>query len=301
MTSTKRAGTIRHVALTTGVMLGLWSFVSGLLQGLLGYVEPTEFNAGDALGPVVPLFVVCLLNVLIATWLIHRTSWTGLRLGLAVFTVIFGVMFFMTQIETIYFNDAVKMPAGIIVSTVVAGLFVGLVASWLSVRQKKKIAPAPDEAAPAPRSMFGFEGFIWKTGLLAVAYVVFYFFFGYFIAWQFPTLREYYSGSTELLSFFTHMENQLKTDAGLALFQLFRGVLWAGMGLFVASALDRAASWERYVIVGLSLSVGLSTLLFVPNPYMPSEVRFGHFFELLLENFAFGALVVWTFRKSLEE
>ena len=136
---------------------------------------------------------------------------------------------------------------------------------------------------------------------MAVIYVVFYFIFGYFIAWQFPELREYYSGSSEILSFPVHMQQQFQSDPWLPIFQLLRGAIWAGMGLFIVSALDRAMKWERFVIVGLSLSVGLSTLLLVPNPFMPSNVRFGHFFELLLENFIFGALLVWIFRSSFED
>ncbi len=135
---------------------------------------------------------------------------------------------------------------------------------------------------------------------MALIYVVFYFVFGYFIAWQFPAVREFYSGSSEILPFPVHMRQQFQVDPLLPLFQVLRGAIWACIGLWVASALNRAVHWERMVIVGLSLSVGLSTLLLVPNPYMPDSVRLGHFFELLLENFVFGALLVQLFRSSFD-
>ena len=300
MNSSKISRNLRHIALVTGLMLGVWSFISGLLQGLLGFVDPTTFDTSDALGPLLPLLLVCLLNVLLVTWIVNRTTLTGLRLGSVIFIVVFGVMFFMTQIETIYFNSAIQMPSEIIVSTLAAGVVVGLVVAWLSVRYKKKLAPSTEARVTSGSSIVRFEGILWKIGLMAVIYVVFYFVFGYFIAWQFPSLREYYSGSREILSFPVHMQQQFRTDPWLPIFQLVRGAIWAGLGLFIASALNRAVDWERMVIVGLSLSVGLSTLLLVPNPYMPNLVRLGHFPELLLENFIFGVLLVRFFRSSFE-
>lgn len=289
---------LRHIALVTGLMLGVWSFISGLLQGLLGFVDPATFDAGSALGPLPPLFLVCLLNVLLVTWIVNRTTLSGLRLGLVIFTVVFGVMFFMTQIETIYFNSAIQMPSEIILSTLATGIVVSLLVAWLSVRYQKTLEPSPAAQAASGTSLLQYQGILWKTGLMAVIYVVFYFVFGYFIAWQFPSLREYYTGSREILSFPVHMQQQFLTDPWLPVFQLVRGAIWAGMGLFIGAALTRAANWERSVIVGLSLSIGLSTLLLVPNPYMPNLVRLGHFPELFLENFLFGVLLVWLFRSS---
>ena len=298
MNSSKLSRNLKHIALVTGLMLGVWSFISGLLQGLMGFVDPATFGANDALGPLLPLFLVCLLNVLLVTWIVNRTTLTGLRLGLVIFNVVFGVMFFMTQIETIYFNSAIQMPSEIIISTLVTGFVVSLLVAWLSVRYQKKLDPAPEAKDPSGNSSVRLDGVLWKTLLMAVIYVVFYFVFGYFIAWQFPALREYYSGSREILSFPVHMQQQFQSDPWLVVFQLIRGAIWAGMGLIIAAALNRAAAWERMVIVGLALSVGLSTLLLVPNPYMPDLVRIGHFPELLLENFFFGVLLVWLFRAS---
>jgi hypothetical protein len=289
-----------HIALVTGVLLGVWSFIGGLLQGLLGFVDPASFDAAGALGLLLPLFLVCLLNVLVITWIANRTTVTGVRLGLVIFVVVFGVMFFMTQIETVYFNSAIQMPSGLIISTVLTGAVVGLVAAWLLVRYKQRLASSPVATLTPETPVIRFQGIVWKIGLMALLYVVFYFVFGYFIAWQFSALREFYSGSREMLSFPVHMQQQFQVDPWLPVFQLIRGAIWACMGLLVASALNRAADRERMVIVGLSLSVGLSTLLLVPNPYMPDSVRLGHFFELLLENFLFGVLLVRLFRSSFD-
>lgn len=55
---------------------------------------------------------------------------------------------------------------------------------------------------------------------------------------------------------------------------------------------------EKYVLMGLLLSVSLATPLFAPNEFMPSGVRFGHFFELLIENFLFGAILTGVLVKE---
>lgn len=101
---------IRFVLILTGLMVGFWSFISGLLQGLFGFVQPGSINMATALKPLPFLFLVCLLNAIMIIWYTKRSLYTGGKLLIRVFMIVFGVMFFMTQIETIYFNDSIKMP-----------------------------------------------------------------------------------------------------------------------------------------------------------------------------------------------
>lgn len=294
-----RKDSIKFTLTLTGLMVGFWSFISGLLQGLLGFVDPATFNASTALNPLPALFLVCLLNSVIVVWYVKRTQFSGKELFLRVFIIIFGVMFFMTQIETVYFNGAIKMPWQIIFSTVASGFVVGLASSFYAVKIKRKIVSESQKALL--KTKFSFGDFIMKTSILSVVYMIFYFLFGYFVAWQFPVLREYYSGSTNMLSFGNHMLNQLNQDPSLIVFQIFRGALWALIGYIVLVGLSTKEKIEKYIIVGLILSVGLSTPLFVPNEYMPSGVRFGHFFELLIENFLFGVILtyVYSYKRAL--
>jgi hypothetical protein len=284
----------QQVGLMTGVMLGIWSFISGLLLGIMGFVDSAGFGPAQALAPLPGLFLTCLLNVLVVVWFTSKSHLSGFKLASVVFVIIFGVMFFMTQIETIYFNPAIQMPWQIIFSTVATGILVGLVVSWLAVRYKNQEVAVLDntlnpQGAP-PAHLF------WKFVALSAIYLVFYFFFGYYIAWQFPALREYYSGSTEILPFITHMQGQVANDFGLILFQIFRGFLWAGIAYLVTISTSQGKPWEKAVLVGLALSVGLATPLFVPNEYMPAAVRMGHFFELLIENFLFGVIAAYWFQ-----
>jgi hypothetical protein len=47
------------------------------------------------------------------------------------------------------------------------------------------------------------------------------------------------------------------------------------------------------------MSIGLAMPLLLPQDFMPAPVRLGHFFELLIENFIFGVVVVALFRKEV--
>ena len=84
----------------------------------------------------------------------------------------------------------------------------------------------------------------------------------------------------------------------LILFQILRGFLWGGIAYIVTINITKGKTWERVVLVGLAVSIGLATPLFVPNEYMPSAIRLGHFFELLIENFIFGAIAAFLFQPN---
>lgn len=283
---------LKQIGSLTGFMVAVWSFISGLSLGLMGFVDPAAFGPAKALEPLPGLFLCCLLNALVIVWFTSRSHHTGFKLGLVVFTIIFGVMFFMTQIETIYFNDSIQMPWQIIFSTVLTGVFVGLTVAIRAVRNQQQSESDPSESQPSHPLVF------WKFTVLSVVYLVFYFFFGYYVAWQFPALREYYSGTTDILPFLVHMQGQVANNFDLILFQIVRGFLWAGIAYVVMVSASKARPWEQAVIVGLAVSVGLATPLFVPNEYMPATIRFGHFFELLIENFLFGVIAVLIFRSN---
>lgn len=289
---------VKYIGVMTGVMLGIWSFISGLLMGLFGFVDPATFGAEQALGPLPALFLVCLLNVLIVTWFVNRSRLASFKLAMVVFVIIFGVMFFMTQIETIYFNRSIQMPWQVILITVVSGLVTGIVVARLSVRLKQQIEILEQPSIQMKSYSESLVNTVWKFTVLSLVYAAFYFVFGYFIAWQVPELREFYSGSRDILPFFAHMQQQIATDSWLVLFQIIRGILWAAIGYSVATNLKQIKHWERIVLVGLVLSVGLATPLLVPNEYMPVVIRSGHFFELFIENFLFGVLVAILFQSS---
>jgi len=51
---------LKYLGVMTGLTLAVWSFLSGLFQGVMGYIDPTAFGPGQALAPLPALFLACL-------------------------------------------------------------------------------------------------------------------------------------------------------------------------------------------------------------------------------------------------
>jgi len=279
---------ISHLALTTGAAAFTWMISAGAFIAIAG-IELPPHGPDELMSPIGGLLLLVLVLVGLSTWMVYRSQLLGRQLGMQVFAVTFGVMFFMTQMETLAFNSAVAMPWQIIASTVGAGLLVCLVVAGMSMRLKRRVGVPPGIAPAAPRT-FGQR--VVRSSFVAALYVVLYFLSGYYIAWQFPALREFYSGSTELLSFYGQMQAVLEADAWLVPFQLLRGYAWTGLGCLALVGLRSTGRLERYLLVGLLLSLPLAVPLLVPQGYMPMAVRIGHFPEVFLENFLLGCAVV---------
>ncbi len=58
-------------------------------------------------------------------------------------------------------------------------------------------------------------------------YVVLYYLFGYYVAWQNPEARLYYSGTTEVKSLYQIMRSTVTGTPWMLPFQFGRGLLWA--------------------------------------------------------------------------
>jgi hypothetical protein len=93
------------------------------------------------------------------------------------------------------------------------------------------------------------------------------------------------------------MTNQFQSDPILPLFQLFRGILWSGLSLIIITSLN-TKGWKTYIITGLLFSILITSLLMLPNAYMPAPVRLGHSFELFTSMFTFGVLSVIIFKNK---
>lgn len=277
---------VKNTFTLTGVMLGVWAFLSGLSTGFFGEISPES----QAPSTLILFFVIVLVNVLILEWYIIRSNAYGRRLFFVLFFEIFGVIFFMPQIETLVFNESIGMPMALVISLILSGVIVAGVVSRLAIRLFKKQYAESTKESNSCLWDGPLSDLVWKFAALALIYMALYMLFGYFVAWQFVGLREYYSGSAELLGFVEQWLNTIKTTPIALPLQFFRGLLWAGLALLATRTLDTNKTWEKPVIVGLLMSIGLSLQILLPNPYMPATVRYGHFPELLFENFVFGII-----------
>jgi hypothetical protein len=249
--------------------------------------DPAQTQAAQARAALLLLFV-CFMNSLVLSYLILRSRWHGVKLMAKIFFVFYGVMTVMAQIESAVFIT--KLPSGTLPKLFVMGILVAAPFSILAVLVlgKRKAAASAEQIAHAAMPL---REWAWKLGALVLAYVVLYFTFGYFIAWQNPAVREYYGGG-ELRGFFAHMSDVLRNQTWLVLLQMLRGLMWIALALPVIRTM-KGARWEAALAVGLLFAVTMSAWLLLPNPYMPESVRMSHMLEVATSNFLFGGLTAW--------
>ena len=241
----------------------------------------------------IALIFVSLFYSLILSFIILRSSWYGLKLIGAVFLVQFGVETFMAQIETLYFNRAVQMSTAVFISIVAAGVLRASIFAPLAViifGKLKKPAQPEEEPVFVVSSDFG-KRFL----LVTLIYVLIYFLFGYFVAWQWEDTRLYYSGSTAIKPFFVHFQDLFVTEDPFILpFQLLRGAIWTLLAILIIWMI-KAKRWEKSLAVAFTFAVLFSLPLgLFPNPIMPPPVARSHFIEISTSMLLFGAIAGWA-------
>lgn len=238
------------------------------------------------------MLLVCALNALILAYLALRSRWHGWRLVGAIFLAQYGIETFMPQIETVVFNQALQLPTAQIVSLFITGFLRALIFAPLAVWLLGKFRNDTAVAQSNNSLHLSVQEWAKRLTVLAALYTIIYFLFGYFVAWQSPELRQFYSGSSAILPFFTHMAQTLRSDPWLALIQFGRGYLWVLVVLPVV-LMFRGGVRETCFALALVLAVLLTDFILFPNPYMPEAVRMGHFSELWSSMALFGVLIGW--------
>lgn len=292
--------TLNKSTLTTGTPFGfmqalwlgaklfvtfLWMLAAFTISGSLITV-PVHSAPEEASQAGLALLIVSLVDSLVLSYIILRSRWFGLKLMAAVFVIHFGVQTFMSQIETLFFINAVKIPMDVLVGVIGTGLVRALIFAPVAVFVLGKFRGSAETGASS-RLALSTKQWVTRFVILALVYVVVYFGFGYFVAMQWAEARNYYAGT------FT-------PDLTLPLFQILRGVMWAGLALLVV-ALMQGKKWETYLAPGLTFSVLLASSLIFPNPFMPFAVREAHFFELISSMLTYGVIAGWVWLRGAKE
>jgi len=255
-------------------------------------------EAGEEAGSMLlPLLAMCVVNVVVLAYPILRSRWCGLKLTATVFLVFFGAQTFQGQIETIFFGEAFDMSAGQLGRLFLMGGLTALLYSPLAVLVLGKMK-RPDEP-PLQGSLLAARGsrLAWRLTVLPLVYVVLYFTFGYFVAWQWADVRTFYSGSSEIQPFFAHVGDLLAGDPLIFPWQLLRGLLWVGLAVPVILMM-KGRRWEVSLALGLLFGLLLTVPLIIPNPLMPPAVRLAHFLETSTSTFIYGWLIGWLLRAA---
>ncbi len=264
-----------------GMTIGNLIFPSDLMQAPENDSEGYNLLMG---------FVVSALNTAVILYFINNARIRAWKLTGTIALFMFGIQYFMSQIETLWFNDSLRLPLNGILAIVTGGaissLLFALAATWVTGNLN-----IPEESPEA--ITIEWNQVLKKTVWLAVViWPAIYFLAGYLIAWQFEAVRLFYSGTTEMDSFLSLMKENFLS--GLYFFQIFRGIIWVLIALLIMYA--TTGSWLRKgIILGLLLSILGSSGLLLPNPFMIEEVRLAHLLETSTSNFLWGMILAWFF------
>jgi len=243
---------------------------------------------------LLPFLAFCFCVGVAISYLVLRSGWGGLKLAGAMFVAIFGISTVATQVESLFFLQA-KMPAGMIRGLFLEGLIASVLIAPLAVLVLGKWKAAPPAAAQIAPAHLSAASAAWRIALLIGAFEFLYMFFGYYVAWQNPALRQYYGGH-EFASFFASLKSNWENMPRIYGLQVFRALLYVAC-VFPLLRMLRVARGEKAAGVALFLA-SWTTILLMPNPLMPASVARSHFWETLAFNLVFGALLGWLLGKT---
>lgn len=219
-----------------------------------------------------------LIIIVVLAWLAQRARWRGWRLPAALAVVLYGILYFNSIIEAVFFGFFTARTGGVILlmTALSSALFSP---ALLLLAKRDSVSPARSEWSlrlTTPRFAAG-----------AAAYLVIYFAFGMMI---FPFVADFYAGLGT---------PPLARVIGMAL--LVRGPIFVALAALII-AMSGAGRKETILMVAVSMSVigGVAPLM-VPSSLFPDAVRLVHFIEVTSENFLFGWILgmLLTRRSSL--
>lgn len=274
-------------------MMVFW--IIGLFIGNAIFPSNLMDTSSDANGELM-LMIICLLNTFSILIFVYNSVVKGWRLIGIIFLIAFGIQFFMSQIETLWFNDSLKMPVNLIWAVVTGGAFmaftIAIMATWLTGNFKN---PQEYHGSIIKKDR---KSLIQNVALLSIMiWPIVYFAAGYLIAWQFPEVRLYYSGTEAMDTFYSIMKENVLS--GLYFFQILRGFLWVLIAFLVMTSL-KGSMLLKGIVLGLLLSFLGSSQLLLPNPIMPDMVRIPHLIETSTSSFIWGLILAWVLNKFIE-
>ncbi len=271
------------------LMAFLWVVGVIMAQSMLQVEVGESGDEGSSL--LLLMLLCCLLQVLVLHGYLINTRLAIWERFWVVSAILVLLQFLLPQVESWFYLSENIMPLMLILATTLGGIFMSLVFALVT------IFAYPDHnqtvKAPILPSTVKDLQVAFLTGVLL--YPLIYFLAGYFIAWQNPDLRAYYSGDRELISFFQIMQKNFLS--GSVLLQTIRGVIWALLGVSLIKSLSEVSRNKQYRIIGVLFAVISSAQLLLPNPYMPESVRWSHLLELLVSTSIWGILLVWVYSR----
>jgi hypothetical protein len=230
------------------------------------------------------LLVDRLVVALIFAFILENTMVRGWKLAGLMFWAVFGITTFMMQIETIIFDSAFP---GLSVPDVLLLVLTAFVGTVLYIPLAMLVMGKWKDANQELRPLFK-KDYLPAIALVAVIYPIFYFLFGYFVAWQSAAVREFYANSSITTA-----------QPLLTIIQVVRGALWALVALPLLVMFEKR--WQTIVAIAISFSLLPSIALILPNPLMPASVAHAHLIEIASSMLLFGAATGWIMTGKLSK
>ncbi len=273
---------MRNIGIFVGQVVALiigYFFISLIAGGLSGSDKIFNLTKEQQIAAGVGLLYVAFFFSVLLLYLCKRVNLYGIKLFFTIFTLLFGITVFLTQIESFIFLDRFShiLPKGTL-SVLVFDLtittflfsFLSVIVSgkWktMNIIQNKFNIPLPELAA--------------KIVVLSIIYYYIYTLFGSYVLIPLAgdAFNSYY-GNLRLPSWFF-------------LFQVFRGIIWVLIALPLLINF-KVRIHEKAIALGLSFAIFMGINLLIPTPLMPFKIRMAHFVEVMSSNFLFGIIVTY--------
>ncbi|MCA6079213.1 hypothetical protein [Fulvivirga sedimenti] len=259
--------------------------IIGTMIGMALFPNETMSQSSEG-GFDIMLLLVAFLNGTILFYYVMKSNTSGWPLILRTALLSFILQYFITQVESLWFIGALQMSRetvyALLTGGIISSILFAIIAVWMG--GKKSGVPEYSNIGSAPQLI--------RIALLTViVWPSLYFLAGYYIAWQSPDIRLYYSGSTEMLSFWEMMKMNLAE--GLYSFQIFRGIVWAAVAWYAFSVI-KGTRWQNAILLGLLFSILGHSQLLLQNSIMPETVRMVHLLETVVSTFAWGMILSYS-------
>ena len=263
------------VALMVGQMLSGMVILAAIHGAIPAVANDGPLTAAQAM----PLIAAA--NAIVLALLAANMRWSTWGKAAALFVIFYILETGLSQIEAWYFNSYMHLSPELLTGMALGNLAKAAIAAVACALLWPSKTGEPAETL---------GGLAWKLPVIIPIYIVFYFGAGALIAWQGAAVRAFYQQGFHI-------------DTGqLALLQVLRGAIWAGVALLIVKSL-KGSVMLRAGLTGLSFAALMALVLLLPNSFMPWDVRKMHLMEIFSSNFLFGilaALILMAGRKRAE-
>jgi hypothetical protein len=299
-TTTLQASPFQAIGKTIGwllrfaVLVILYFAMLAVGGQIVGPYMPAITTAEPGPLPLMTAIWICCISItLVIMLMIHSSRRHGWKLIITMSIAYYLVVTVVTQLEAWYFLYGVTIGPELMARLFLHGMPVAFIFVPLAVLVMGRVRSSAGETESPEIASMPLKEWLWKLGVIYIAYLVVYYLAGHFIAWQNPHVRAFYGAPSDALPFFQQMVHILVTDPWLTPYQFLRTLIWVAGALFIIRG-SRLSPWQTALIVGLMLSVPQNIEHLIPNPMIPlNSVRISHMIETASSTFVFGVIVAW--------